>query len=159
MAKELLADYPLSAGRYDEMFAAPREPRAHWKPMLDSLAAEPGERIRERLAAVLRQVRENGVTYNVYADPQGADRPWELDLLPFIIPQQEWAAIEAAIAQPATLLNLILLNVYVEQRLLKLGPQPPQLGIGRPGFVQRTHTTRTPFEVMLLSRTPHLHLS
>src|SRR5260221_90707 len=51
MAKELLADYPLSAGRYDEMFAAPREPRAHWKPMLDSLAAEPGERIRERLAA------------------------------------------------------------------------------------------------------------
>src|SRR5260221_1527506 len=149
MAKELLADYPLSAGRYDEMFAAPREPRAHWKPMLDSLAAEPGERIRERLAAVLRQVRENGVTYNVYADPQGADRPWELDLLPFIIPQQEWAAIEAAIAQRATLLNLILVDVYGEQRLLKEGLLPPVLVHGHAGFLRPCHGARAPGEVML----------
>ena len=83
MAKELLADYPLTAERYDEMLAAPLEPRAHWKPLLESLAAERAERMRERLQAVQRQVRENGVTYNVYADPQGADRPWELDLLPY----------------------------------------------------------------------------
>ena len=85
MAKELLADYPLSAARYDEMFAAPLEPREHWRPLLESLAAERAERMRERLLAVQRQVRENGVTYNVYADPQGADRPWELDVLPLII--------------------------------------------------------------------------
>ena len=30
--------------------------------------------MRERLHSVARQVRENGITYNVYADPQGADR-------------------------------------------------------------------------------------
>jgi len=89
MAKELLADYPLSAARYDEMFAAPLEPREHWRPLLESLAAERAERMRERLLAVQRQVRENGVTYNVYADPQGADRPWELDVLPLIIAQQD----------------------------------------------------------------------
>ena len=47
--------------------------------------------MRERRHSVQRQMRENGVTYNVYADPQGADRPWELDLLPLILPQEEWA--------------------------------------------------------------------
>ena len=149
MAKELLAEYPAASGRYDEMFAAPREPRAHWKPVLDSLAAEPGERMRERLQAVQRQVRENGVTYNVYADPKGADRPWELDLLPLIIPQQEWAAIEAAIAQRATLLNRILVDVYGEQRLLREGLLPPALVHGHAGFLRPCHGVRPPGGVML----------
>ena len=31
------------------------------------------------------QIRENGVTYNVYGDPKGVDRPWELDPLPLLI--------------------------------------------------------------------------
>jgi uncharacterized circularly permuted ATP-grasp superfamily protein len=89
----LLDGYPEAAGRYDELIAAAREPRPHWKPFLASLAAEPAERMRERLSVVQSQVRENGVTYNVYADPQGADRPWELDLLPFVVPPQGWAPI------------------------------------------------------------------
>jgi uncharacterized circularly permuted ATP-grasp superfamily protein len=149
MAKELLADYPLSAARYDEMFAAPLEPREHWRPLLESLAAERAERMRERLLAVQRQVRENGVTYNVYADPQGADRPWELDVLPLIIAQQEWAAIEAAIAQRATLLNRILVDVYGEQRLLKEGLLPPALVHGHAGFLRPCHGAPTPGGVML----------
>ncbi len=149
MAKELLADYSLTAERYDEMLAAPLEPRAHWRPLLESLAAERAERMRERLHAVQREVRENGVTYNVYADPQGADRPWELDVLPLIIAQQEWAAIEAAIAQRATLLNRILVDVYGEQRLLKEGLLPPALVYGHAGFLRPCHGAAAPGGVML----------
>ena len=76
MPRELLADYPPPEGRHDEMFAAPLEPRAQWKLVLDQLASEPAERMRDRLQTVQRRIRENGVTYNVYADPKGADRPW-----------------------------------------------------------------------------------
>ncbi|MDH5212179.1 MAG: hypothetical protein OEW96_10980, partial [Betaproteobacteria bacterium] len=78
MPKQLLAEYPRATARYDEMFATPQAPRAHWQALFAQLAGESAERMRERLQAVQRQVRENGVTYNVYADPQGADRPWEL---------------------------------------------------------------------------------
>ena len=77
MSRELIADYPQATDRYDELFAEPLAPRAHWKPLIEQLAAWPAERMRERLHSVQSQVRENGVTYNVYADPQGADRPWE----------------------------------------------------------------------------------
>ena len=97
MSRELLSEYPLTRERYDELFEAANTPRAHWKALIGELAAAPAERMRDRLHSVLSQVRENGVTYNVYADPQGADRPWELDLLPMILPQEEWSAIEAAI--------------------------------------------------------------
>ncbi len=149
MPKELLAEYPQATERFDELFATAQEPRAHWKPVLESLAAVPAERMRERLHAVQRQVRENGVTYNVYADPQGADRPWELDLLPLILPQDEWAAIEAAIVQRATLLNRILADVYGEQRLLQEGLLPPALVHGHAGFLRPCHGAKVPGDVML----------
>src|SRR5579859_3039894 len=136
MSRELLADYRQSADRYDEFFAQPQTPREHWKPLIEQLAAWPAERMRERVLSVASQVRENGVTYNVYADPQGADRPWELDLLPMIVPQGEWRAIEAAIVQRATLLNRILVDVYGEQRLLKEGELPPALVFGHAGFLR-----------------------
>jgi uncharacterized circularly permuted ATP-grasp superfamily protein/uncharacterized alpha-E superfamily protein len=149
MSRELIADYPPATDRYDELFAAPLAPRAHWTPLLEQLAAWPAERMRERLHSVQDQVRENGVTYNVYADPQGADRPWELDLLPMIIPQEEWAGIEAAIVQRATLLNKILVDVYGEQRLLKEGVLPPGLVYGHAGFLRPCRGAKPPGDVML----------
>ena len=149
MPKELLAEYPRATARYDEMFAAPQAPRAHWQPLFAQLAAESAERMRERQQSVQRQVRENGVTYNVYADPQGADRPWELDLLPFILAPQEWATIEAAILQRATLLNRILVDVYGEQRLIKEGLLPPALVHGHAGFLRPCHGARPPGGIML----------
>jgi len=149
MSRELLSEYPLTRERYDELFEAPQTPRAHWKPLIEQLAASPAERIRDRLHSVLSQVRENGVTYNVYADPQGADRPWELDLLPMILPQEEWSAIEAAIVQRATLLNKILVDVYGEQRLLKEGLLPQALVYGHAGFLRPCRGARPPGDVML----------
>ena len=149
MPRELLADYPQAEGRHDEMFAAPLEPRAHWKPMLEQLAGEPAERMRDRLQTVQRRIRENGVTYNVYADPKGADRPWELDLLPLILSQEEWSGIEAAVVQRATLLNSILLDVYGEQQLLKEGLLPPALVHGHAGFLHPCHGAPQPGGVML----------
>jgi uncharacterized circularly permuted ATP-grasp superfamily protein/uncharacterized alpha-E superfamily protein len=149
VSKELLAGYPQATERYDEMFALAHEPRPHWKPMLESLAAESAERMRERQNSVQRQVRENGVTYNVYADPQGADRPWELDLLPFLLPQDEWAVIEAAIEQRATLLNRILVDVYGEQRLLREGLLPPALVHGHAGYLRPVQGAKAPGDVML----------
>ena len=136
MSRELLAEYPQATDRYDELFEAPHTPRRHWQPLVEQLAGWPAERMRERLHSVHSQVRENGVTYNVYADPQGADRPWELDLLPMILPQEEWNRVEAAIVQRATLLNKVLIDVYGEQRLLKEGRLPPALVYGHAGYLR-----------------------
>src|SRR5688500_8867814 len=149
MSRELLGEYPQVTNRYDELLEAPDTPRAHWKPVIEHLAAWPAERMRERVHSVQNQVRENGVTYNVYADPQGADRPWELDLLPMILPQEEWSAIEAAIVQRATLLNKILVDVYGEQRLVKQGLLPPALVYGHAGFLRPCHGAKAPGDVML----------
>jgi uncharacterized circularly permuted ATP-grasp superfamily protein/uncharacterized alpha-E superfamily protein len=149
MMKELLAGYPPAAARYDEMLGAPGAPRAHWQRFYELLAATSPEALRERVQWVNRQVRENGVTYNVYADPEGADRPWELDTLPLVIPADEWAGIEAGIRQRATLLNQVLADLYGPQRLLAEGLLPPALVYGHAGFLRPCRGIRAPGGVLL----------
>ena len=143
------ANYPPAQRRFDELFAANGAPRAHWAMLLDALAREPSEAMRQRAEAVARQVHDNGVTYNIYADPQGMQRPWELDALPFILPAGEWAQIEAAVRQRATLLNRILVDVYGEQTMMAEGLLPPALIHGHAGFLRPCHGIRQADDVAL----------
>ena len=149
MMRELLAGYLPATTRYDEMLAASSAPRTHWQRMFEQLAATAPDVLRERAQWLQREVRENGVTYNVYADPEGADRPWELDMLPLILPAEEWAGIEAAIQQRATLLNRVLVDVYGEQRLLAEGVLPPALVYGHSGYLRPCRGIKPPGGVML----------
>ncbi|MBC7413632.1 MAG: circularly permuted type 2 ATP-grasp protein [Herminiimonas sp.] len=139
MNNSLLVPYPAVLHGYDEMFEAGGQARAHWAPLLDHLGAEGPEAMRQRVESVERQVHENGVTYNIYADPKGMQRPWEIDVLPFILPADEWAAIEAAVRQRATLLNRILIDIYGDQTVLGEGLLPPALVHGHAGFLRPCH--------------------
>ena len=144
MLRQLLAGYAARDGRYDELLSEPGLPRPQWDTFLRSLAAREGPEIGETLAQMEREIRENGVTYNVYADPKGADRPWEVDPLPLIVGADEWASIEAGIAQRAELLNRVLADLYGEQTLLKTGAVPPSVIFGHAGYLHPAHGIRPP---------------
>lgn len=143
MPARILKDYLSTSGRYDELFPSvapdPNLARDHWKGMLTYLANRPAGAMQHSVDAVRRKVRENGVTYNVYADPQGTDRPWDLDVVPLMLPAEEWTHIEAAIVQRATLMNKVLLDVYGPQQLLANGHLPASLVHGHSGFLRPCH--------------------
>jgi len=94
----MVKTYANPDGRFDELFAGKGVPRAHWSRLYSTLASATADEIGAMRVAAERQIRESGVTYNVYADPKGHDRPWDLDVLPFIIDSHEWQGIEAGIA-------------------------------------------------------------
>ncbi len=132
---QLLAGYAAQGDRYDELLAAPGTPRSHWDAFVQSLA-ERGEReVSDTLTLTERQIREQGITYNVYEDAMGASRPWEVDPLPLLLPAEEWEQIEAGIAQRADLLNRVLGDIYGPQELLKSGAIPPPVVFGHRGFL------------------------
>jgi uncharacterized circularly permuted ATP-grasp superfamily protein/uncharacterized alpha-E superfamily protein len=149
MARTLLAIYPYSTRRYDEMLTAAGEVRPHWEKFFTHLDSAPPEEMRRRLEFVDRRILENGVTYNVYADPTGSDRPWALDPLPLIIPPEEWRAVSAAVAQRATLLNAMLADLYGEQQLLADGLLPPALVYGQHGYLWPCQGVKPPGGVWL----------
>lgn len=146
---QFLASYPAMPDNFDELLDAARQPRPHWRTMLERLAGEPPDMMRQRLETVRRQVRENGVTYNVYADAEGMQRPWDLNVLPLILPHEEWTGLEAAVIQRATLLNRILLDVYGKQSTLSEGWLPPALIHGHAGFLRPCHGKQHPGGVAL----------
>ena len=39
----------------------------------------------QRRELARRLIHQNGVTHNVYGDPNGLDRPWSLDFIPLLI--------------------------------------------------------------------------
>ncbi len=127
---------PADLRRYDELTDDQGGMRAHWRPLIDRLRAdESPDAVRRSLELTRRLIVENGVTYNVYADPQGADRPWALDSLPFVLPEAEWQAIEAGVAQRARLLNALLADIYGPQRLIAEGHVPAELPYGHPNYL------------------------
>ncbi|MEI7444591.1 MAG: circularly permuted type 2 ATP-grasp protein [Burkholderiales bacterium] len=132
--RELLAAYPRAAPRFDEMLGADGAPRPHWAGLVEMLARAEPARMRDRIATIEREIRDSGLTYNMYADPKGAERPWALDALPMIIGDDEWAQIERGVAQRARLLDAVLRDLYGAQSLLVDGVIPPRLVMGHSAF-------------------------
>jgi uncharacterized circularly permuted ATP-grasp superfamily protein/uncharacterized alpha-E superfamily protein len=128
---------PTSAGHYDELRAASDGPlRAPWQAFFQAVGAAGLADLDRRAGTVSRRVDEDGVTYNVYSEEGGPQRPWPLEVLPFLISAAEWSAIEAGIAQRARLLQAILADVYGSGELLRAGLLPPALVYGHPGYLR-----------------------
>ncbi len=107
-----------------------------WTTFFNFLGADGFHDLNHRTANLRRQIRDNGVTYNVYADANGPQRPWSLDLFPLIISPDDWAGIESGIKQRTRLLNHIMADVYGAQDLLKQGLLPAALVQGHPGYLR-----------------------
>ncbi|MCA1325289.1 circularly permuted type 2 ATP-grasp protein [Herbaspirillum sp. alder98] len=149
MPQRLLESYPVSSDRYDEMLQADGRLRPHWRTLIDQLENLSPEMLRRRANEVRDAIASDGVTYNVYADPKGANRPWELDLLPHIVAADEWRSLERAVAQRARLMNAMLADIYGEQRLLREGLLPPALVFGQHGYLLPCHGFTPPGGVHL----------
>ena len=149
MPRSLLSSYPHTADRFDEMLAADGELRTGWQDFFWQMGTAAPHIRDQHLDYVRRSITENGVTYNVYADPKGADRPWELDPLPLILAADEWSEIAAAVTQRARMLNALLADLYGPQTLLKDGSLPSALVFGHNGFLWPCHGIRPPDDVWL----------
>jgi uncharacterized circularly permuted ATP-grasp superfamily protein/uncharacterized alpha-E superfamily protein len=134
--------YPGSAQRYDELLERDGSIRPHWRPLIEHLSRGGADTVRRCVDMTRRLIIENGVTYNVYADPQGRDRPWQLDPLPLLIDHREWRELEAGLKQRAQLLNALLADLYGPQRLIADGVVPAELAFGHPNFLWAAHGTR-----------------
>jgi len=134
-----LETYRSDTRRYDELLDSAGDVRPHWRPLIDALAGAGEEAVRRGVELARRLIVENGVTYNVYADPQGRDRPWALDPLPILLTEAEWREIELGVAQRAQLFDALLADLYGPQRLLADGIVPAELPFGHPNFLWPCH--------------------
>ncbi len=124
---------------YDEMYAPDGEVRAHWKTLIQAIESMGSDQLMAKQKEIDWRLEDNGVTYNVYDDPSGTNRPWKLDPIPMVIAQEDWAQIALGVQQRAKLLNLIFKDIYGEQKLLKEQIIPPEVIYAHDGFMREAH--------------------
>jgi uncharacterized circularly permuted ATP-grasp superfamily protein/uncharacterized alpha-E superfamily protein len=136
--------YVVNPGLRDEMIGPDGALRAHWQPgisMFNELGVADLER---RWKHARRIIHENGVTHNVYGDPNGLDRPWNLDLIPLLIPSAEWQTVREGLIQRARLLDRLLADLYGPMETILSGLLPAELVWANAGFLRACHGTKLP---------------
>src|SRR5687767_9254693 len=107
MRVELFSEYD-TGDFYDEMFDARGHVRPHYTDLVSRLAklGAPGltEKDRQRDSTF----RTRGVTFAVADDHAGVERTFPMDLIPRVIPPDEWRILEAGLIQRVRALNLFL---------------------------------------------------
>ena len=118
---DLLDDYRSTT--WDEMFEAPGVPRPACASLHESLQALSDNDFEHRCAARDRAFRDQGITFSL----SGEERPFPLDLVPRIIAADEWAVLEAGVAQRVRALEAFLDDIYATGRILSDGVVPAAL--------------------------------
>src|SRR5450432_2239630 len=135
---------------YGELLGEDGKIRPHWETFFQTYTQLGEVEINNRNTDTLRLLRENGVTYNIYGDPNGLNRPWKLDNIPFLISKEEWVSIESGLTQRAHLLNLILEDIYGERKLIKRGIIPIELIYNHIGFLRPCSGIKQPGKHQLI---------
>ncbi len=122
-AGSLLANYCLH-GIFDEMFGQDGFVLRHYEKVRTAFGRFTADELAAKRDAVDLAFLRQGVTFNVYGDARGAERIFPFDLMPRIIPANEWDFLERGLTQRITALNLFLHDIYHQQRILKDGVIP-----------------------------------
>lgn len=155
-----VSGYRPVAGAFDEIMDDSRALRSHWHLFVTLLDDLGPEELTRRWQHARRIIHENGVTYNVYGDARGMDRPWNLDTIPLLIASSDWAHVERGLQQRCHLMNLVTQDIYGPQHLMAQGLIPPELILANPRFLRPCHGMSAPMDVWLnvcasdLSRLP-----
>ena len=134
MTSDLFTEYE-RGGFFDEVFDAQGEIRSHYQALLERLRALAPAELLHRAGVRDTILRNLGITFAVYGEAQGIERTWPLDLIPRIIPADEWHHVERGLVQRVRALNCFLEDLYLGERAaLREGVIPAWLVQSSGGF-------------------------
>lgn len=111
---------------YDEMTSSSGEVRAHYQRYVQWFDGIPPERMARKRQEADALFHRSGITFAVYGDEAGAERLIPFDVIPRIIPAQEWTALAAGLRQRVKALNAFIHDIYHDQAILKAGLIPAE---------------------------------
>lgn len=105
-----------------------------WRAMFEELAGAVGDDLSHARDRVQRQAEDIGTGFRIIGESE--ERPWPVSPVPLLIEESEWATIAAAAEQRATLMEMILGDLYGPGNLTASGSIPAALVNGSPFFLR-----------------------
>lgn len=127
----------LTSGICGEMMTPDGKPDSRWQGLISYLNTLGAGELERRWQKARQIMHEHGVAYNIFSDPKGMDRPWELDPIPFPVSTETWFFLEKGIRQRIRLLTSIFTDIYGSQTLIRDNHLPPALFFANPRFLHQ----------------------
>ncbi|MBL8511893.1 MAG: circularly permuted type 2 ATP-grasp protein [Betaproteobacteria bacterium] len=109
---------------FNEMVDSNGDVRPHYHAFDRWLKTTPQEKITQNRQAADLLFHRVGITFAVYGEATGTERLIPFDIVPHIIPAQQWDDISKGLKQRVSALNAFLNDIYHGQEILKAGKIP-----------------------------------
>ncbi|MES2771150.1 MAG: circularly permuted type 2 ATP-grasp protein, partial [Pseudomonadota bacterium] len=129
------------------MYSAATVPRAHYASFHAWLQAQSATVLRDKRAEADLFFHRVGITFTVYGDAEGTERLIPFDLIPRIIPADEWTFLERGLRQRVRALNLFLHDIYHEQKIIKAGVIPAEQVLHNAQYRSIMHGLNVPYDI------------
>jgi len=151
-ADSLLAAYAATdrGSGVDELVDQLGQARPHWIEIADAFDKMGADELHRRTTEIRRLLEQDGVTYNVGTGGRRRHQPWNLDVLPVVLPRTEWDRLKRGVVQRAELLNLVLDDLYGDRRLMTEGVVPASVVLGDPQFLRECDGIKLPGDHQLV---------
>ncbi|MEZ5727970.1 MAG: circularly permuted type 2 ATP-grasp protein [Burkholderiaceae bacterium] len=133
MSTDLFANYD-RGGFYCELFGGSDKLPQHARKLITRLGRMKLSTLRRRARASEAELFNLGITFTVYSDKDRIDRIMPFDVVPRLLSKKEWEQIESGCVQRVTALNLLIHDIYHDQKILKDGVLPRELVLGNANF-------------------------
>ncbi|WP_028578871.1 circularly permuted type 2 ATP-grasp protein [Desulfogranum japonicum] len=106
-------------GFYDELFTAGGVPRHGAKLLVEKINSLPQDDLFLRQKEAEALLLKMGITFNVYGKDEGTEKIFPFDLIPRIIPDEDWQQIESGLKQRIYALNEFLQDIYNDKKIVR----------------------------------------
>jgi uncharacterized circularly permuted ATP-grasp superfamily protein len=117
-------------GAWDEMIGSDGRARNHCRAYSDWLLAQGMERLAAKSAEADALFHRFGITFAVYGQAEGTERLIPFDVVPRVLPHEEWVALAAGLKQRVSALNAFIADIYDAQDILRAGVIPAEQVLG-----------------------------
>ncbi|VFR53441.1 Protein containing domains DUF404, DUF407 [plant metagenome] len=111
---------------FDEMFDSDSDIRPHYADFARWLSAQPSSVMTAKRVEADLSFRRVGITFSVAGDEAGTERLIPFDLIPRIIPADDWERLDAGLRQRVRALNMFLRDIYHDHEIVRAGKIPAE---------------------------------
>ncbi|HEV7356416.1 MAG TPA: circularly permuted type 2 ATP-grasp protein [Steroidobacteraceae bacterium] len=111
---------------YDEIYLREGAVRAHYLRYAQWLGGQPEDRLAQKRAEADALFHRVGITFAVYGEDEGLERLIPFDIVPRVLPREEWIQLETGLKQRVRALNSFIHDIYHDQQILKAGVIPAE---------------------------------
>ncbi|GBF51419.1 protein of unknown function DUF404 [Leptospira ryugenii] len=143
-----IADYE-SKNVYDEMFSKEGNARQSYHFLKSKMESLGGLELVKRSSSAEKALMSLGITFTLYGEGEQQERIMPFDVIPRIVPSEEWVRMESGLKQRIQALNLFLKDLYGEGKILKDKVIPRDIVESSAGYLKQCIGLKPPKDIWI----------